>query len=65
MAELREWLAVERGVSVCLATIWKPLDRFGLKFKKSRSGRPSRIASTLPPRGKHGMQPSLRLTSSA
>ena len=34
MAELREWLASERGVSVCLATAWKTLDRFGLTFKK-------------------------------
>ena len=50
MAELRDWLAQERGVRVCLATIWKTLARFGLTFKKSRSGRPSRIAPmSLPP----------------
>jgi len=49
MAELREWLAAEHGVRVCLATIWKTLGRFGLTFKKSRSGRRSRIAWTSPP----------------
>jgi transposase len=50
MAELRDWLAQERGVRVCLATIWKTLARFGLTFKKSRSGRSSRIVRTsLPP----------------
>jgi transposase len=50
MAELRDWLASERGVRVCLATIWKTLARFGLTFKKSRFGRPSRIAPmSLPP----------------
>ena len=57
MAELREWLAAERGVSVCLATVWKTLNRFGLTFKKSRSGRPSRTAPTLQPRAKRGVRP--------
>lgn len=54
MAELREWLAAERHVRVCLATIWKTLGRFGLTFKKSRSGRRSRVVRTSPPAAKPG-----------
>ncbi len=50
VAELREWLAGEHGVRVCLATIWKTLEHFGLTFKKNRSGRPSKIAPISPPR---------------
>ncbi len=65
MAELRTWLAAEHGVSVCLATIWKTLDRFGLTFKKSRSGPPSRTAPTWQPRGKPGVRPSTVSTPSA
>lgn len=41
--ELREWLLAEHEVRVCCATIWKTLRLFGLTFKKSRSGRRSRI----------------------
>lgn len=65
MAELREWLAGEPGVTVCLATIWKTLDRFGLTFKKSRSGRPSKIAPTSRPRATPGARPSLSLIPNA
>lgn len=65
MAELREWLAAERGVNVCLATIWKTLDRFGLTFKKSRSGRPSRTAPTSQPRATRGVRSNPGLTPSA
>jgi len=65
MAELREWLAGEHGVSVCLATIWKTLGRFGLTFKKSRSGRPSRIGPMSRPHVKPGAQPSPGLIRSA
>ena len=57
MAELRAWLMAEQGVTVCLATIWKTLDRFGLTFKKNRSGLPSRTAPTSRPRGTTGGQP--------
>lgn len=46
IAELRDWLACEHGVRACRATIWKTLGRFGLTFKKSRSGRRSRIVPT-------------------
>ncbi|MBV9527928.1 hypothetical protein [Sphingomonas sp.] len=54
MAELRDWLEREHGVRVALATIWKTLGRFGLTFKKSRSGQPSRTVRTLPPRAPNG-----------
>jgi transposase len=54
MAELRDWLAAEHGVNVCMATIWKTLGRFGLTYKKSRSGQRSRIGPTLPPPARPG-----------
>lgn len=59
MAELRDWLATEHGVQVCLATIWKTLRRFGLTYKKSRSGPRSRTAWTLPPPARPGVPLSL------
>ena len=48
MDELQDWLVREHGVRVALATIWKTLGRFGLTFKKSRSGRPSRTVPISP-----------------
>lgn len=59
MAELQEWLLREHGVRVALATIWKTLGRFGLTFKKSRSGRPSRIVPTSPPPARRGASSNL------
>lgn len=44
LAELRGWLLAECGVTVGLVTVWRALKRLGVTLKKSRSGRPSRIA---------------------
>ena len=50
LAEHREWLAQAYGVTVGLTTVWKTLSTLKLTLKKSRSGRPSRRARTLPKR---------------
>jgi transposase len=46
LAELRGWLLAECGVAVGLVTVWRALKRLGVTLKKSKSGRPSRIAPT-------------------
>jgi transposase len=56
IAELQEWLATEHHVRVCYATLWKTLRRFGLTFKKSPSGRRSRIVRMSPPAGRPGVR---------
>jgi transposase len=32
--ELRGWILAERGISVCINTVWKTLRRLGLTLKK-------------------------------
>jgi transposase len=54
LAELRGWLAAERGVSVALGTLWNALDRLGWTLKKSRSAQRSRTDRTSPRRGRLG-----------
>jgi transposase len=49
-AEYRDRL----GVRASPLTVWRMLRRLGLTFKKSPSGRPSRIARTSPPGGRRG-----------
>jgi transposase len=49
LADLRAWLAETHGRLVSTGTMWATLRRLGLTLKKSRSGRPSRIARTSPP----------------
>jgi len=47
LAELRSWILEERGVSVCINTVWKTLRRLGLTLKKrplSRQNKPVRIS---------------------
>jgi transposase len=39
LAELRAWLAAERGVSASLSAIWTALARLGLTLKKTLPGR--------------------------
>ena len=39
LAELRDWLAGERGVTVSLGCLWRTLDRLGLRLKKVASCR--------------------------
>lgn len=42
------------GLAVRPLTVWRMLRRLGLTFKKSPTGRPSRIARTWPPGGSTG-----------
>jgi transposase len=46
IAEMRERLLSEAGVSASVGTIWTFLDRAGLTFKKRRPTRPSRSGRT-------------------
>ena len=55
LAEHREWLAETHGMVVGMTTIWKALKHLKLTLKKSRSGRPSRAAPTLPKPGGSGL----------
>jgi transposase len=49
LGELADWSARERGVRVCVATMWATLQALGLTLKKSRATPPSRSARTSPP----------------
>ena len=44
LAELAAWSARERGVTVCVATMWAAVEALGLTLKKSRATPPSRSA---------------------
>jgi len=46
IAEMRERLQIEAGVSASVGTIWTFLDRAGLTFKKRPLMRPSSSAPT-------------------
>lgn len=46
LAELRDWLAAERGVRLGITALWNEIARLGLTLKKRRSGRPSRTGRT-------------------
>ena len=46
IAEMRERLRSEAGLTASVGTIWTFLDRAGLTFKKRPPTRPSRIAPT-------------------
>ena len=46
LAELAAWSASERGVTVCVATMWATVQALGLTLKKSRFMPPSRNAKT-------------------
>ena len=54
LAELAAWSAAERGVTVCVATMWATVDALGLTLKKSRATPPSRSAQMSPPPAKSG-----------
>ena len=57
LAELTEWSASERGVTVCVATMWATLQALGLSHKKRRATRPSRSEPTLPQHARRGGKP--------
>lgn len=57
LVELVAWSQRERGVRVCLATMWATLEALELSHKKRHATLPSRNAPTLPPRARHGARP--------
>lgn len=57
LTELTEWSARERGVTVCVATMWATLEALALSHKKRHATRPSKSESTLPLRAKSGGKP--------
>lgn len=58
IAELRRWLNETHTVTASEGLMHKTLVRLGLTFKKSPSGRPSRIALTSPPPAPSGVNAS-------
>jgi transposase len=59
LAEMRERLAAERGITASVGTIWTFLDRAGLTFKKSPPMPPSRIGLTSWSSARPGLRVSL------
>jgi transposase len=57
LAELTAWSARERGVTVCIATMWATLEALELSHKKRHAMLPSRSELTLPPRARSGRKP--------
>lgn len=57
LAELVNWSASERGVTVCVATMWAIVQVLGLTLKKSRATPPSRTVPTSPPLVRSGVRP--------
>ena len=57
LVELVDWSHRERGVRVCVATMWATLEALDLSHKKRPATPPSRGAPTLPPRARHGARP--------
>jgi transposase len=54
--DLRAWLFEAYQISASVGLIWHTLASLGLTLKKSRSGRPSRIAPTWPRRVPSGVR---------
>jgi transposase len=54
LEELVAWVARERGVTVCVATMWATLEALGLSVKKRHCTLPNRNAPTLPPPAQSG-----------
>src|SRR5215475_13118867 len=57
LAELVEWSAAERGVKVCIATMWAALEALGITYKKRPAMPPSKSARMLRRPGKPGARP--------
>ena len=58
IADLRAWLQTEHQMTVSVGVMWQTLKRLNLTLKKSRSGRPNRIAATWPRRASNGVMSS-------
>jgi transposase len=54
LAELVAWSKSERGVTVCIATMWATIEALGLTLKKSRAMPPSKSARMSPPPARSG-----------
>jgi len=54
LTELVEWSTAERGVKVCIATMWATLEALGITLKKRPATPLSKSARMLWPRGKPG-----------
>jgi transposase len=65
LVELVDWSHRERGVRVCVATMWATLEALDLSHKKRPATPPSRGAPTLPPRARHGAEPKAACASIA
>lgn len=57
LAELVEWSSRERGVTVCVATMWATIEALGLTLKKSHAMRPSRSEQMSLRLGRNGARP--------
>ena len=57
LAELVEWSSKERGVTVCVATMWATIEALGLTLKKSHAMRPSRSEQMSPRLARNGARP--------
>lgn len=49
LAELVDWSERERGVTVCIATMWAAIEALGLTLKKRPAMPPNRSGPTSPP----------------
>jgi transposase len=57
LAELVEWSAAKRGVTVCVATTWATLEALGVTLKKRPVTPQSKSARMLQQLGKSGARP--------
>jgi transposase len=57
LVELVAWSQRQRGVRVCVATMWATLEALDLSHKKRHATPPSGSAPTLPPRARPGAKP--------
>jgi transposase len=56
LAELVEWSSAQRGVKVCIATMWATLEALGMTLKKRPAMPPSKNAKMLRLRGSPGVR---------
>jgi transposase len=57
LAELVEWSAAKRGVTVCVASTWATLEALGVPLKKRPVTPQSKSARMLQQLGKSGARP--------
>lgn len=57
LEELVAWVKRERGITICVATMWATLEALELTVKKRRAMPPSRSAPASPQPAPHGARP--------